>query len=114
MILTIKYLDIIIVTDYIDFGYTTNISNSNENNELFVETYNKIMNCMYYKFTKHQKQIYKYLLDMIKEINFDAFIDLKRKLFYSSELVQDIVNNQESEKSTFRVIFLVSLEECKS
>ena len=42
--------------------------------------------------------MYYILLEMIKELNFDAFIDIKRKLFYFNE-----DNSNDSENSTFRV-----------
>jgi len=42
------------------------------------------------------------LLDLIKEINFNSFIDLKRKLFYFNDKLD--ISGVESEQSTFRVI----------
>lgn len=59
-----------------------------ENADLLYDTITKIMNCSYFKFDKYQKKAYIMLLDMIKTINFDAFVDMKRKLFFyaSSEM----------------------------
>ena len=40
------------------------------------------MNCAFYKLDYYQKKVYFMLLEMIKEINFEAFIDFRKKLFF--------------------------------
>lgn len=95
---TTRLIDILIKPTIIDVTFPSNINNLCENSELIVDSTNRIIKCVYSKFTNHQKTIYSYLLEIIKEINFDAFIDLKRKLFYFNDVL-----SHETERSTFRV-----------
>ncbi len=98
MNLSIKMIDILIKPLSIDIIFPSNINSVCENSELIVDSTNRIIKCVYSKFTSHQRIIYSYLLEIIKEINFDAFIDLKRKLFYFNDIL-----SHETERSTFRV-----------
>lgn len=96
--ISININDILIKPSIIDLIHPSNQQYICENAELVYDTINKILQCNYYSFTPYQKKAYSTLLDMIKEINFDAFIDLKRKLFYFN----DILTQNNSERSTFR------------
>ena len=60
-----------------------------ENSDFLQDTTMKILNCPYYLFDSIQKKVYSILLDLIKEINFDSFIDLKRKNFCESSIKQN-------------------------
>ena len=60
------------------------------------DTINKIMNCAFYKLDYFQKKVYFMLLEMIKEINFEAFIDIRKKLFF---LNNNNNNSGETERS---------------
>lgn len=42
----------------------------------------KIMKSSYFFFDEEQTKAYKIMLDMIKEINFDSFVELKKSNFY--------------------------------
>lgn len=95
----LKFNEILLLPkDVIDLLYGSSQFYMCENADVLYDTINKITNCPYYKFDKIQKKAYLILLDMIKEINFDAFIDLKRKLFFFN-----MFNNPDTERSsTFR------------
>ena len=67
-----------------------------ENSDFLQDTTMKILNCPYYLFDSVQKKAYDILLELIKEINFDSFIDLKRKNFCESSIKQN-----EDEKDSF-------------
>jgi hypothetical protein len=54
------------------------------------------MNCAFYKLDYFQKKVYFMLLEMIKEINFEAFIDIRKKLFF---LNNNTNNSGETERS---------------
>ena len=60
------------------------------------------MNCPFYKFDACQKKVYFMLLEMIKEINFDAFIDVRRKLFF---LNNNNTGDTDRSGSTYKVNF---------
>lgn len=93
-----KYNDILLKPKTVDVNFSTNAPSLCDNSDLITDSTNRIIKCMYYKFTSHQKTLYSYLLEIIKEVNFDAFIDLKRKLFYFNDVLA-----HETERSTFRV-----------
>jgi hypothetical protein len=96
----IKYYDILIMSkEVVDMVYGSSQYYMCENADILYDTINKIMNCAYFKFDKNQKQAYCILLEMIKEINFDAFVDLKRKLFF---LNLNATNGDSDRSSTFR------------
>jgi hypothetical protein len=95
----VKFVDILLNQHEIDLLYGSNQYYMCENADILFDTINKITNCPFYKFDKYQKKVYYIILDMIKDVNFDYFIDLKRRLFFST----NILNNMETErKSTFR------------
>ncbi len=96
----IKYYDILTMSnDVVDIIYGSSQYYMCDNADILYDTITKIMNCPYYKFDKNQKQAYCILLEMIKEINFDAFIDLKRKLFF---LNSNATHGDSERSSTFR------------
>lgn len=99
--INISMNDILIKPELVDSIFPPNQQYMCDNAELVFDTINKILNCNYYKFSVHQKKIYLTLLDMIKDINFDAFIDLKRKLFYFNDML-----SHDTERSTFRVRYI--------
>ena len=53
----------------------------------------KILNSNYISFSKMQKKIYNLLLSLIKEINFEPFITLKKKIFSSIFQNSNTFNN---------------------
>ena len=94
-----KYNEILIPSTFIiDCIFPHTVKTGCDNVEIINDTTTRINCCMYIEFTEHQKSMYKILLDIIKEVNFDAFIDLKRKLFFFN----DVISN-DTERSTFRV-----------
>jgi hypothetical protein len=52
-----------------------------ENDDLIKDITNKITNSKFLKFTKEQKKIYYILLQIIKEINFTKFLEIKNNQF---------------------------------
>jgi hypothetical protein len=96
--INIKFMDILVVSNEIDVLYGNNQYYMCENAEVLYDTIYKIMNCSYFRFDKHQKKAYTILLDMIKEINYDAFVDLKRNLFY----LTNNISPQDNDGGTFR------------
>lgn len=81
--------------------FGSNQFNLCENSDMLFETVSKIMNCPFNEFEFSQKKTYYILLELIKEINFDAFVDLKKKIFNSS---YNVLNGQAQEtgrSSTF-------------
>lgn len=100
--INIKFSDILFENkEVIDIVYGSSQFYMCENADILYDTINKIMNCPYYKFDKNQKQCYSMILEIIKEINFDAFIDLKRKLFFFN-LPNSQGNGETERSSTFR------------
>lgn len=79
---------------YIDFYYGSSQFYLCENSDVLQDTIIKILTSSYFSFDKTQQRIYSLLLDMIKEINFDTFIDLKNKMFYNNSL-----KNKEDDKN---------------
>jgi len=73
-----------------------------ENADMLFETVTKIMNCPFNEFDHFQKKTYYILLELIKEINFDAFIDLKKKIFNSSYNSLNGQSQETGRSSTFR------------
>lgn len=95
--ISLKYLDLLVFSNkFVDF-YVSNKQNfSYENTDVLFETIDKITNNNYYNYDKNQRKIYYILLEIIKEINFDAFINIKNKTFFVN---LDEENNEEN--STF-------------
>jgi tetratricopeptide (TPR) repeat protein len=79
----IKFSDIIVhQKDILDMSYGASQFYMCDNGDILFDTIKKIVTCAYYRFDKAQKKTYILILEMIKEINFEAFVDLKRKLFF--------------------------------
>ena len=64
------------------------------------------MNCAFYKLDHYQRKLYFLLLDMIKEINFEAFIEIRKRLFYFSNNSND--NESERSVSTYKVFNIIN------
>ena len=78
----LKISDILITQkNCIDIYFNSSQFYISENSDFLQNTTMKILNCPYYLFDNLQKKQYDILLELIKEINFDSFIDLKRKNF---------------------------------
>ena len=97
----LKYFELLSVPNVVDLYFGSNQFYVCENSEVVHDTINKIMNCAFYKLDNVQKKVYFLLLEMIKEINFEAFIDIRRKLFFLNNN-----NNGETDRSnsTYKVI----------
>ena len=74
---------------YDQFNIFTDIHEESE--DFFQHITLKILNSNYINFSKIQKKIYNLLLSLIKEINFEPFMTLKRKIF------SNVVNSQSGE-----------------
>ncbi len=82
----LKFSDILFIQKFnIDVYYTNQQINNNETSEIIFDTIKKIMSCEFYKFDKVQEKIYYILLEIIKDINFESFIEMKKNLFFSNE-----------------------------
>jgi hypothetical protein len=78
----IKYNDLLFASKYqVDFFYNSTNLMFSENDDLIKDITNKIINSKFLKFTKEQKKIYYILLQIIKEINFTKFLEIKNNQF---------------------------------
>lgn len=85
--INLKIVDLLYCSKrYVDLYYSSSQFYLCENSDVLQDTINKILSCPYFSFDKTQKKAYSILLEMIKEINFDTFIDLKSKIFCDSNL----------------------------
>ena len=91
----IKYNDLLFASKYqVDFFYNSTNLMFSENDDLIKDITNKITNSKFLKFTKEQKKIYYILLQIIKEINFTKFLEIKNSQF--STLKTNNNNNSDS------------------
>lgn len=100
--LTIKFTDILFPPSHVDLLFGSNQFYMCENADMLYETVSKIMNCPFNEFDAYQIKVYYILLDLIKEINFDAFIDLKKKVFNFNYTANNGISQETSRSSTFR------------
>ena len=78
----LNYNDLISCFKYnIDLYYNTSNILLGENDDLNKDIINKITNSNFLKFNNEQKKMYYILLQIMKEINFTKFIELKERLF---------------------------------
>ena len=78
----IKYNDLLYCSKYhIDLFYNSSIIVLSDNDDLLKDIINKILKSNFIKFKKEEKKLYYILLDIIKQINFTKFIELKDKMF---------------------------------
>ena len=90
----IKYNDLLFASKYqVDFFYNSTNLMFSENDDLIKDITNKITNSKFLKFTKEQKKIYYILLQIIKEINFTKFLELKNNQFSTLKTNTDNSNN---------------------
>ncbi len=81
-----NYSDLISCFKYnIDLFYNTSNLILGENDDLLKDIINKITNGNFFKFNNEQINMYYILLQIMKEINFTKFIELKDKLFSFSK-----------------------------
>ena len=100
-IINLKINDILIQQkNCIDIYYNSNQFFMNENSDFLSNCTMKILNCSYYFFDKLQKKQYEILLELIKEINFDSFIDLKRKIFCENLNNNNVTTNNNNNIGT--------------
>ena len=92
----IKYNDLLYCNKYnVDFFYNSTFLLFSENDDLIKDIINKITHSKFLKFNKEQKRIYYILLQIIKEINFTKFLELKNNQFSSLKLNTN--NNENTE-----------------
>ena len=90
----IKYNDLLFASKYqVDFFYNSTNLMFSENDDLIKDITNKITNSKFLKFTKEQKKIYYILLQIIKEINFTKFLEIKNNQFSTLKTNTDNSNN---------------------
>lgn len=78
----IKYNDLLFASKYqVDIFYNSTNLMFSENDDLIKDITNKITNSKFLKYTKEQKKIYYILLQIIKEINFTKFLEIKNSQF---------------------------------
>ena len=78
----LNYTDLISFFKYsIDLFYNTSNLILGENDDLIKDIINKVTNSNFLKFNEEQKKMYYLLLQIMKEINFTKFIELKDNLF---------------------------------
>ena len=95
----IKYNDLLFCPEYyIDFFYNSTYLLFSENDDLIKDIINKIINSKFLKFNKEQKKMYYILLQMIKEINYTKFLELKNEQF--STLKNSINANNNNNANT--------------
>lgn len=75
------------------------IVNTCNNIDVISDFVNKMKINDYHNFTDTQKEMYQIMLEIIKEINYDTFVEIKRKVFFFEN------TSGETERSTFRVRF---------
>ena len=92
----IKYNDLLYCNKYnVDFFYNSTFLLFSENDDLIKDIIHKITHSKFLKFNKEQKRIYYILLQIIKEINFTKFLELKNNQFSSLKLNTN--NNENTE-----------------
>ena len=77
----------------------------------------KILNSNYVCFSNMQKKIYNLLLSLIKEINFEPFISLKKKIFssvYQNQSPNTYAKSQNTDKNSLNINELLSGKENSS
>lgn len=85
--INLKIVDLLYCSKrYVDLYYSSSQFYLCENSDVLQDTINKILSCPYFSFDKTQKKAYSILLEMIKEINFDTFIDLKANIFCDNNI----------------------------
>ena len=85
--INLKIVDLLYCSKrYVDLYYSSSQYYLCENSDVLQDTINKILYCPYFSFDKTQKKAYSILLEMIKEINFDTFIDLKANIFCDNNI----------------------------
>ena len=78
----IKYNDLLFCSKYhVDFFYNSTFLSFSENDDLIKDIIDKITNSKFLKFTQEQKKMYYILLQIIKEVNFTKFLELKNSQF---------------------------------
>lgn len=55
-----------------------------DSNDIMSEIIKKIINSTYFSYSKIDVDLYNSILEIIKEMNFDSFIELKNKIFQHS------------------------------
>ena len=77
----------------------------------------KILNSNYVSFSNMQKKIYNLILSLIKEINFEPFISLKKKIFssvYQNQSQNTYSKTQNTDKNSLNINELLSGKENSS
>ena len=97
----IKYNDLLFCPKYnIDFFYNSTYLLFSENDDLIKDIINKIINSKFLKFCKEQKKMYYILLQMIKEINYTKFLELKNEQFSTLKNSINVYNNNNNNVNT--------------
>ena len=95
----IKYNDLLFCSKYhVDFFYNSTYLLFSENDDLIKDIINKITKSRFLKFNKEQKKMYYILLQIIKEINFTKFLELKNNQFSTLKKNDNKSNNNINEK----------------
>ena len=95
----IKYNDLLFCSKYhVDFFYNSTYLLFSENDDLIKDIINKITKSRFLKFNKEQKKMYYILLQIIKEINFTKFLELKNNQFSTLKKNDNKSNTNINEK----------------
>ena len=95
----IKSNDLLFCSKYhVDFFYNSTYLLFSENDDLIKDIINKITKSKFLKFNKEQKKMYYILLQIIKEINFTKFLELKNNQFSTLKKDDNKSNNNINEK----------------
>ena len=90
----IKYNDLLYCSKYhVDFFYNSTFLLFSEKDDLIKDIVNKITKSKFLKFNKEQKKMYYILLQIIKEINFTKFLEIKNNQFSSTKKNTNNKNN---------------------
>ena len=93
----IKYNDLLYCSKYnVDFFYNSTFLLFSENDDLIKDIINKITNSRFLKFNKEQKRMYYILLQIIKEINFTKFLELKNNQFSTLKMNSNYKENNDN------------------
>ena len=96
----IKYTDLLYCPrKFVDFYYNSSQFYLCENSDVLNDAINKILTSSYFLFDKTKEKAYMVLLDIIKEINFDTFIDLKSKIFYVKKPIKNNLDDIDDKSS---------------
>ena len=100
----IKYNDLLYCSKYyVDFFYNSTFLLFSESDDLIKDIINKITKSKFLKFNKDQKKMYYILLQIMKEVNFTKFIELKNNQFSNLKTKNDNNNDNNNKEENLNI-----------